>query len=127
MTGKYYSINEEEFNLDGIDEVIDSLRDNTPDSASIVGMKYWEADAIPYKHTDVISSHQVYYLLENLDEQLGDEIMDFDPLYTEVSIEAKKELQAILLQWAEKHVTIRRYFKIRNVVEKTIQQEDLDE
>lgn len=128
MSGKCYSINEEEFNLDGIGEVIDSLRSYSPnEEQSLVGVKYWEADAIPYEHKDVISLHVISRLLYDLDCQLGDEIMDFEYLYIEAKADARKELQEVLLQWAEKHVTIHRYFKICNVVEKTIQQEDLDE
>ena len=122
---KCYSINEEEFNLDGIGEVIDALESNTFGDENIVGRKYWEADAIPYTHSDILCGWRLHYFLENCDEALGDEIMDFESLYADVGKEAKEELQEILIQWAEKHVDVSRYYKIRNVVENTITLEDL--
>jgi hypothetical protein len=123
---KCYSADEESFNIDDFSEVIDKLENNAIEGQSIVGMKYWEADAIPYTHVDVISSHSVYNLLEDLDCQMGDEIPEFDYLYTEASKEAREELLKLLLQWAEKHVDVSRYYKVRNVVQKTIEADDLE-
>ena len=123
---KCYSINEEEFNLDNIGEVIEHIEDNLDEGETALGMKYWEADAVPFTHSDVISTWAIEHFLESLDERMGDEIMDFDCLYTDVSHKEKEVLVDLIKEWAEKYVNVGKYHRVVNVQERTIEIEDLE-
>lgn len=91
----------------------------------ILGATYWEADAIPDTHEKILSWHTVYGILENLDNDLGCEHGDyFDDCYTDTTKEEVEELRQLILGWAEKHVKLR-YYRVENVIKKTITEEDL--
>lgn len=123
---KCYSINEEDFNLDDIGEVIDTLSSDVHDGGSIVGMVYWEADAVPFTHSDIIPTYTIDHFLESLDERMGDEIMDFDYLYTEVSHKEKQILVDLIKEWADKYVNVGKYYRVVNVQQKFITLDDLE-
>ena len=55
-------------------------------------------------------------------EDVG-EIADCD--FYNVSQDAKKELQELILAWAKRHVKLP-YWKVQNVVKKVVTQEDLE-
>lgn len=112
---KCYSVDEETFNCDSLDELID-------DNDLEVGATYWEADAIEISHADNID---VQGILENMDERLYEEVGEIaDCDYTDVPQEAKDELAALITGWAAKHVNLR-YWKVRNTKECKLTSEDL--
>jgi len=52
-------------------------------------------------------------IIESLDEQAYEEIGEvFDNEFSNVTQEAKAELFALLATWADKHVSLERYWKI---------------
>lgn len=122
---KCYSIDEECFNLNNIGEVIEQIENDLNEDETPLGRYYWEDDAIPFTHSDIVSPSIVGYFLESLDESLGDEVVEFDCLYSDVSHEEKKILTDLIKDWAEKYVNIGRYYRITNVQEKTIEADDL--
>ena len=122
---KCYSIDGECFNLNNIREVIEQTENALNEDETPLGRCYWEADATPFTHSDIVSPSAVGYFLESLDECMGDEIMDFDYLYSDVSHEEKKILTDLIKDWAEKYVNIGKYCRVRNVQEKTIKADNL--
>jgi hypothetical protein len=111
---KCYSVDEETFNCDSLEELID-------DNGLEVGATYWEADAVEISHADNIDVHGI---LENMDERLYEEVGEIaDCDYTDVPQEAKDELAALIAGWAAKHVNLR-YWKVRNAKELKVTSED---
>jgi len=104
---KCYSLDNEEFNHDSLGDLLDSMVDPA------VGDIYYEADCRPFTRADVVSRHDVDSILERLDEQAYEEIGEvFDSEFSNVTQEAKAELLALLTAWADKHVSLGRYWKI---------------
>lgn len=123
---KCYSINEENFNLDGIGEVIDALMSSDSDEESILGLHYWEGDAYPILHKHIIGESDIKCFLETLDEQIYEFIEDPDSVYSAVPKEAVTELKDLVLAWADKHVTEGKYYRVVNVQQKVITLDDLE-
>jgi len=102
---KCYSSNNEEFNFNEFDDLI-------ADGAE-VGQTYWEADCKTCEPTDGINSHTVSSLLECMDERLYDDIGEvYNSEFSNVSDEAKAELNGLIRSWAIKHIDLSRYWKI---------------
>ena len=116
-----YSADEESFNYDDFGDFIDSI-------APEVGQTYWEADKEQIDAIFPINGYTVSSLLENFDERMYDEIGEvYDNECSDVSDEAKEELDALLKAWATKHLgAITRYWIIVGKVrEKQFTAEDL--
>jgi hypothetical protein len=107
MTNKCYSLNDEDFNYSSFGELL-SIMDEP-----MVGVTYWEADCKTMTTEDVMSVHTVNSLLEGMDEQAYEEIGEvYDNECSDVSDEAKAELQALISAWATKHINLGRFWKI---------------
>ena len=91
-----------------------------------VGTEFFEGDKIETQISDYVDVHGIDSMLERFDdwvyEDVG-EIADCD--FYNVSQNAKKELQELILDWAEKHVNLP-YWKVQNVVKKVVTKEDLE-
>lgn len=118
--GVCYSLDEENYNMTEFGDVIDQL---TSDSeTSPIGATYWKAEAHPFSHSDVVD---VDSFLEQCDERAYDEIGEvFGNNFSNVDDEAKKELEALLLAWCEKHIDLN-YWTVRNSQEMKITEGDL--
>lgn len=104
---KCYSHDNENFNHDSLGDLLDSMVEPA------VGDVYYEADCRPLTHADVVRRHEVDSILEQWDEQAYEEIGEvFDNEFSNVTQEAKAELLALLTAWADKHVSLGRYWKI---------------
>lgn len=123
---KCYSTDGENFDLDDMSEVLDRINDDLPEDETSIGIRYWEADAIPVLHKHIITNDDILSFLETLDEQFAEFIEDPDPVYSDVPKEAITELKDLVLKWAGKYVTEGRYYRVKNVQEQTIQIEDLE-
>lgn len=92
------------------------------------GAEYFEGDKAPFDTNDYLSSRSIDYLLDQIDEWVYDDLdwpESYDGSFSVVSEDAKTELQVLLQQWAEKHVSIS-YWKVKNVVEKVLTKGDLE-
>lgn len=101
-----YSINEEDFGLTGIGEVIDAL---DGEGRLEVGAVYWEADCRRMQAGDVFSVDQI---LENMGDQLYEDVGEVADDYPAASDEAKAELRALLIAWVEKHANPDQYWVV---------------
>lgn len=103
-----YSSNDEEFNFDELGDLIDHMDDPQ------VGDVYYEADAVRCTSVDGINSHTVDSILENMDERMYDEIGEcYDNECSDVSDEAKQELRSMIEAWAQKHINLSRFWRIK--------------
>ena len=118
---KCWSINGEDFFDDWC-----GLVDELEQEELVVGTEYFEGDKVDTQISDYVNMHGIVSMLEQFDdwvyEDVG-EIADCD--FYNVSKEAKEELQALIQEWAEKHVKLP-YWKVQNVVKKVVTQEDLE-
>lgn len=121
MNEKCWSLNEEDF-FDDWCGLIDELEQEELG----VGTEYFEGYKVDVRISDYVNIHGIVSMLEQFDdwvyEDVG-EIADCD--FYNVSKEAKKELQELIQQWAEKYVKLP-YWKVQNVVKKVVTQEDLE-
>ena len=121
MNEKCWSLNGEDFFDDWYD-----LIDGIEQEELGVGTEYFEGDKVEVRISDYVNIHGIVAMLEQFDdwvyEDVG-EIADCD--FYNVSKEAKDELQALLQEWAEKHVKLP-YLKVQNVVKRVVTQEDLE-
>ena len=121
MNEKCWSLNEEDFFDDWYD-LIDELEQEELG----VGTEYFEGDNVEVHVSDYVNIHGIVSMLEQFDdwvyEDVG-EIADCD--FYNVSQDAKKELQELVLAWAKRHVKLP-YWKVQNVVKKVVTQEDLE-
>jgi hypothetical protein len=114
-----YSTDEELFNHESIGEVLDSLNGEVDDK---LGATYWRGEKQELTHQECI---EVDSFLERCDEQAYEAIGEvYDSCFADVDDDAKNELGELMLAWAKKHVAIG-YWKILNVQELKITQEDL--
>lgn len=110
-----YSSDEENFNSEDFGDFL-ALNDFE------IGSTYWKADAIEVSHCDFLSVNSI---LETADERLYEEVGEVaDNDYSDVSDEARAELQSLIEAWAAKHINLH-YWKVRNVKECRITAEDL--
>lgn len=104
---KCYSTDNEEFNYSDPQEVFEDL-DGLGELTA--GRVYYEADCHTPSTDNVLD---VDSLLENADEQMYDRIGEvYDNAFSEASPDARAELQDLLNAWAEKHVSLSRYWVI---------------
>ena len=107
--GKCYSLDNEEFNYKSVGELID----NCTDRELMVGDAYWEGEFNVVTAEDAMDLNAVDSLLENMDQQVFDLVGEnYDNECSDVSDEAKVELQALISAWAAKHIDLSRYWKI---------------
>ena len=124
MTEKCWSVNGEEF-FDDWCRLIEELQDYEYDEIPI-GTEYFEADKVDVKVGDYVSIHGIMSMLEQFDNWVYEDVGEIaDCNFYNVSKEAKEELQELIQTWAEKHVKLP-YWKVQNVVEKVVTQEDLE-
>jgi len=77
-------------------------------------------------HKHIIADNDITRFLETLDEQFYEFIEDPDSVYSDVPKEAITELKDIVLAWAGRHVSEGRYYRVKNVQEFDIEQEDIE-
>ena len=115
-----YSADEEYFNHKSMGELLDYLGGETDDK---LGATYWRGEKKELTHAECID---VESFLEQCDERAGEEIGEvYDNCFTDVSESAKMELGELITAWAKKHVNIR-YWKVVNVQEFKVTQEDFE-
>ena len=115
-----YSINEEDFNLTSVEDVLDTLDD---EGRLRVGEVYYEAECRRMQASDVFSVSQV---LEDMGERLYDEVGEIADDYPAATPEAKAELEAFLAAWVEKHAPPSQYWLVVGKPrEKRVTAEDL--
>lgn len=124
MTEKCWSVNGEDF-FDDWDQLIDELQNYDSDAIPI-GTEYFEGNKVDVKISDYVDMHRIDSMLEEFDdlvyEDIG-EIADCD--FYNATQDAKKELQELIQDWAEKHVNLP-YWKVQNVVKKVVTKEGLE-
>ena len=97
-----------EKSLENIRDLIDSMDD--PQEGDV----YYEADAVRCTSAEGINAHTVDLLLESMDEQMYDEVGEcYNNECSDVSDEAKQELRALIEAWAQKHINLSRFWKIK--------------
>lgn len=114
-----YSTNGDDFDLKEFCEVIDQIE---------VGDSYYFGEAVPLTSDVVANIRFVESMLESMDEWYYDELNyeGYDNEFFNVSADAKQELCEFLKSWCEKHVSLH-YWTVKNVVQKTLTQEDVDD
>lgn len=121
----YYCTDEDGFySLSNVGEVVDELRGEYEDS-EIVGMQYYSGE---FKQVEPSEYLNVDNILENADEYLYDNVGHPDggvDCFTDVSEDAKKELEQLLKTWCDKHVKCNLWESVGNVTMHIIKQEDL--
>lgn len=114
-----YSTDEEFFNYIEFGDLLDQIQSDTD---MPLGATYWRGEKQELTYAECIN---VDYFLEECDERACEEIGEiYDNCFADVSDDAKKELNNLILAWAEKHVNIR-FWKVVNVQELKITEEDL--
>ena len=120
MNKVYWATDDETYNLDTLDEVIEHLLcDNEPNE--IVGCAVSYGEVVPF-NTDWIDAD---FVIDNIAERGYDEGGEFALDFPDVSAEAKEELETFLSNWQAKHC-VANFWKIKNTKEYTITQEDVD-
>jgi hypothetical protein len=110
-TNLCYSRNDEDFNWDDFGSFLDDVKNDYEEPK--VGDSYWSA---PFRHVqgdDLVNSYTVERILEDMGERandlLGEVYDDYDPI---VSEEACDELEKFLIDWANRHHKLNRYWTI---------------
>jgi hypothetical protein len=116
-----YSTDQENFNLDSVGEVLDSLN---IDGEALVGQSYWVGE----KHQHPASyyfSDAAEHLLEQAQCQADDDAGEHAESFTKGVIDiARKELDDFVQAWADKHLSVD-FWTVRNVREIKLTEEDL--
>ena len=118
---KCWSLNGEDF-FDAWCDLIDELEQEE----LAAGTEYFEGDKVETHVSDYVNIHGIESMLEQFDDWVYGDVGEIaDCNFYNVSQDAKKELQELIQQWAEKHVKLP-YWKVQNVVKKVVTQEDLE-
>lgn len=114
-----YSTNGEDFDITEFSDLLDELE---------IGDVYYVGEAVPLTADVVANLRFVESMLEQLDEWYYDILNweGYDNEFSDVSADAKQELCGFLKAWCEKHVSLN-YWTVKNVVQKTLTQEDVDD
>ena len=123
---KCYSTDEENYNFNSFDEVIDDL---VCSGNLEVGREYYEADAVPFLACNFVDRN-LDYMLENLDQQIYEELGEcWDTELTGVKFDnpiAYKELNDFLVEWIKNNTRLEKFYLVRNSVTKTITDKDVE-
>lgn len=116
----YWSTDEETYNLDTLDDVLEYLLwDNEP--AELVGGEVYYGTAKPYSTEWVDAA----FVIDNISERAYDEAGEWALDFPNVSEKAKGELQTFLSEWQEKHCDAG-FYRVVNAQKYIITQEDVD-
>jgi hypothetical protein len=123
MTIEYCYSNDGEYFYNDFDQIIiDNLNYELSEGETLIGKTYYRGEAVPITHEECID---VEGFLENCNATAYDDVGEcFDYEFTDVSEEAKQELKNLIVTWAQKHVKLN-YYKVKNVVELKITEDDL--
>lgn len=120
MNNIYWATDDETYNLDNLDEVIEHLLfDNSPDK--IVGAKVSYGGAVPF-NTDWVDAD---FVIDNIAERGYYEGGEWAEDFSDVSAEGREELQIFLSEWQAKHC-VANFWKIKNTKKYIITQKDVD-
>ena len=100
-----YSLNDEEFRFDNIDEVMECLED---DDKLIVGSVYYAIDTKPVDLAEYLDAADI---LEQAEERAYDDLGEVAEDAMSVSNDSLDELDAALKAWAAKYLTDRRFWR----------------
>ncbi len=114
-----WSTNNEDFNYSSLDDLINS---NSGELA--VGKTVYVGDGRKPKLSEFCNANDVIELMQNRGYDIGGEYAD--TFMDDISSEAKQELNELLKNWMEKHVTIN-FYTVHDVREYVLTSEDLQE
>lgn len=119
-----YSTNDEDYDCDDLDAVLDRLFN---EGRLSVGQVYYEMDCEPITAASFANASNVDRLLDGWAEQLFDMVDEADENDFQVNADAVNELKALLSGWIDKHVSLNRYWRVTGKRrERTVTQEDID-
>ena len=117
MSHTVYSINEEEFRYDDLEEAIEMLLDNESESGDTIIL--YSGTAEPYKFSDFMRRDVLDDISEHAYEEAG-EWAGVD-LWPDVSVDQEAELMTALAsvanQWADKHQLQPTFYKVTDIKE----------
>lgn len=117
MTEYCYSNDEESFNYDCIGDLINDISD----VGDPIGLIYWRGEKVELTHAECID---VDSFLEQCDERAYEEIGDiYDNCFSDITGAEKRELEELITSWAKNRVKLP-YWKVINIVECEMTQED---
>ncbi len=115
-----YSINEEDFTHDCVEDALDALD----------GRDALWVDAVIWRGIGVKKDASAYFdldrLLEDMGERAYDESSEWAQDFPDVSADQKKELESIVAQWLDKNVTVN-FWSVKDVQPITVTQEMIDQ
>lgn len=104
----FWSIDEETFNHDSLEEAIEAILDN--DDAP-VGRTVWRGMGCRPDAAQFFDADQV---IDYASERAGDEFGEWSDDFPHVTKEAKAELDDLLAAWARKHCEVR-FYRIKDI------------
>ena len=117
---KCYSVDDENFCYTEFSDVLDELYCS---GDLQVGAVYYEANFERIDPTDIISTRNI---IEDMDCCLYDLVGEAAEDGIDVDVEAENELEAILIDWLNRHSYISRYYTISGKsIEKKITEDDV--
>lgn len=124
MNETLYSTNGEWFDLTSIGDVIDDLTGDY-DENEVLGMEYYSNK---FKKVEPSEYLDVGQILDQANDFLYDNAGNPDDsvtCFTDVSDDAKAELQALLKYWCDKHVKCDLYEPVGDMITHVVTKEDL--
>jgi hypothetical protein len=119
---KAYSVNEEYW-VTGREELLDLLMGklHVKNEQGLIGAEYFEGDQVPVTTGELVDIDTILYFIgDNAYDIMGEHAED----YPNLTKEEKAELKGIIVSFLDKKDP-HGFFKIKNVVKKTITAEDL--
>lgn len=116
-----YGTDSETLCHDDFDDAMDALYN---EARLEVGAIIYEADTETVDLGDYVADG-IDYLLESADDSIGESCGFEDPVFDNITPEARKELDTLLRDWTAKHITGRYWTVVGRVRERTVTAEDI--
>lgn len=116
-----YGIDAETLYFDDFDDAMDALYN---DARLEVGAIIYEADTETVDLGSYVAG-EIDYMLERADESIGEDHGFENPVFDNVTPEARKELDTMLRDWTAKHITGRYWGVVGKVRERAVTAEDI--
>lgn len=116
---KCYSTDEECFNDNEIDDVIEEFIANSDCPAGGIFTVY-EGDATLWKASDFLPTNLVETLAENTYEEAGEYAAGWPPYTPEQAADLQQRIEDVVDQWADDYGLQPKFFRVENVRQITV-------
>lgn len=120
---KRYSINDEDYIYDSVEEVVDDMEANDGERETLVGSTYYELEVKPLDASTFVGVDRI---VESVTDDLYEEVGEVAELLVRPTDDQLFELKSLVVDWFRKNTNLETFWVgVGKAVEKVITEDDL--